>query len=151
MRAVRCVNTPAIFLVQGGSHGLGDISSNLPALIQQLGWGWCWRLCSYRGRWLSWCTARRWRGGDGRRGWLWPGLWGSCGNRALVGTIRIVAGWWRHKLLGAVLALLWYFSPMAFTGLLVIMHTCSWRTGARQMAWPAYRGGRTSGRLWLAG
>lgn len=42
-----------------------------------------------------------------------------------------MAGWWRHKLLGAVLALLWHFSPMAFTRLLVIMHTCSWRTGAR--------------------
>ena len=31
--AVRRVNTPAVFLVQGGSHGLGYISSNLPALI----------------------------------------------------------------------------------------------------------------------
>ena len=32
--ALWCVNTAAIFLVQGGSHGLGYISSNLPALIQ---------------------------------------------------------------------------------------------------------------------
>ena len=151
LRAVRRVNTPAVFLVQGGSHGLGYISSNLPALIQQLGWGWCWRLRSYRGRWLSWCTARRWRSGDGRRGWLWPGLWGGRGNRTLVGTIRIMAGRWRHKLLGAVLALLWRFSPMAFTRLLVVMHTCSWCAGTRQMAWPAHRGGRTGDWLWLAG